>query len=166
MSAPAPPAVPGAPAGAVVEVPSRLRPAEDLLAAARTGLVAASTATAPDERYVAAHLAALRAASAVLAVRARPAPRRRGRGPRPTSAWVLLAQVAPGLAEWAQLFAAGARLRAAAATGDRRAVTRRQADDLLRDAEGFVALVEAELGQVSSPLLGPPVALAGARGAA
>ena len=136
-----------------VEVPSRLRPAQDLLAAARAGLAEAEAAVLPADRYVAAHLAALRAASAVLAVRARPAPRRRGRGPRPASAWTLLAQVAPPLAEWAGFFAAGADRRAAAASGVRGAVTARQADDLLRDAERFLVVVQAELGRGAQPSL-------------
>jgi len=43
------------------------------------GLLQACAARTPGERYVAAHLAALRAAAAVLAVRGRPSSRR----PRP-----------------------------------------------------------------------------------
>src|SRR5262249_50070503 len=61
-----------------------------------------------DERFRLAHLAALRTAAALFAQRARPAVRR-----RPTNAWVLLAQVAPELAEWASYFGAGASKRAA-----------------------------------------------------
>ena len=119
-------------------------PAETLLALARRGLVEACTAATPGERYAAAHLAALRAAAAVLACRARPAtsPRRS----RPTSAWVLLANVAPELAEWAGFFAAGARKRAAAEAGLPSAVTPREADDLVRDAETFLSVVETTLG--------------------
>lgn len=119
----------------------RLPPsATALLAAARAGVDAAAEAAAPVERYAAAHLAALRAAAAVLAVRAAPAPRR-----RPTSAWALLPAVAPALSEWAAFFAAGAPKRAAAEAGLRRAVTAREADDLLRDVTRFVALAAAEV---------------------
>ena len=54
--------------------------------------------------------------------------------------------MAPELAEWAAFFAAGAAKRAAAEAGSRRAVTEREADDLVRDADRFLALVEESLG--------------------
>ena len=131
---------------------SSLLPAGTLLALARRGLVEAASTPLPTERYAAAHLAALRAAAAVLACRARPAgaPVRRS---RPTSAWVLLAGVAPELAEWAGFFAAGARKRAAAEAGLPSAVTAREADDLLRDAQTFLAVIETTLGLAGSQLL-------------
>jgi hypothetical protein len=122
--------------------------AADLVGAARRGLVHAALAPQPAEKYVAAHLAALRAAAAVLAVRATG-----GRARRPASAWALLSRVAPELAEWAGFFAAGARKRAAAEAGLPRAVTAREADDLLRDAETFLGLVEATLGLAHQPAL-------------
>jgi SAV_6107-like HEPN len=114
----------------------------DLLEVARHGLAEAATARTASERYAAAHLAALRAAAAVLASRARPGNARSG----PRSVWVVLPQVAPELGEWAAFFAAGASKRAAAEAGLSGAVTAREADDLLRDAGSFVALVEATLG--------------------
>ena len=119
-------------------------PAGTLLALARRGLVEATSTDRPGERYATAHLAALRAAAAVLACRARPAGNTRRS--RPTSAWVLLANVAPELAEWAGFFAAGARKRAAAEAGLPSAVTPREADDLVRDAETFLSVVETTLG--------------------
>ena len=127
---------------------SRL-PASTLLALARRGLVEACDAATAGERYAAAHLAALRVAAAVLACRARPAgdPTVAPRRTRPTSAWVLLAAVAPELGEWAAFFAAGAGKRAAAEAGLSRAVTEREADDLLRDAGAFLAVVAGCLGQ-------------------
>ena len=70
------------------------------------------TTTVATERYAAAHLAALRTAAAVLAVRTRPAAHQ-----RPRNVWVLLPQVAPELTEWAAFFAAGAGKRAAAEAG-------------------------------------------------
>jgi len=106
--------------------------------------------TVPDvpTRYAGAHVAALRAAAALLAARARPAPARR----RPQrNAWVLLAEVAPELGEWARFFAAGAAKRAAAEAGSTRAVTEREADDLVRDADRFLAVVEQSLGLVPHP---------------
>jgi len=104
--------------------------------------IAASEATT---RFACAHVAALRAAAALLAARAKPAPTRR----RPQkNAWVLLAEVAPELAEWATYFAAGAGKRAAAEAGSTRSVTEREADDLVRDADRFLAVVEQSLGLV------------------
>src|SRR3954451_19044379 len=119
-------------------VPTALR----LVAASRAALREAERAETAAERYAIAHLSGLRAAAAVLAARARATDVRR----RPTSAWVLLAGVAPELGEWAAYFAAGADKRAAALAGMRSAVTAREADDLLRDAGIFLALVETTLG--------------------
>jgi hypothetical protein len=116
--------------------------AGQLLDQAHRGLDAAGRCTDLRERYATAHLAALRAAAAVLAARTRP----ETGGRRPRSAWVLLGQVAPELGEWATFFAAGAAKRAAAEAGLSRAVTAREADDLLRDALTFLALVETTLG--------------------
>lgn len=140
-----------APAAVPVGSTSRL-PASTLLALARRGLVEACGAATPGERYAAAHLAALRVAAAVLACRARPVagPSRRS---RPTSAWVLLAAVAPELAEWAAFFAAGAAKRAAAEAGLPSAVTPREADDLVRDVEAFLTMVEGSLGESGQLLL-------------
>lgn len=124
----------------------------DLLAAAHRGLTEAMLAETPAERYSRAHLAALRAAAAVLAVRARPT----GRRSRPRSVWVLLPTVAPELREWAEFFAAGAAKRSLAQAGVP-AVTAREADDLLRDAETFCTQVSHLLpisGQASLPATG------------
>ncbi len=108
-----------------------------LLEQARQGLLDAEYAAHPVDRYAQAQLAALRAAAAVLAVRARP-----GRRARPTSAWVLLAKVAPELAEWSVFFAAASATRAAAEAGVRRLVTSRDADDLIRQAAEFLAVAQ------------------------
>jgi hypothetical protein len=97
----------------------------------------AITSTGAPERYAHAHVSALRATAALLAARAQPMPSRRT---RQKNAWVLLAEVAPELGEWAAFFAAGA------GAGSRRAVTEREADDLVRDADRFLALVETSLG--------------------
>jgi hypothetical protein len=113
----------------------------------RRGLAEASFAQTPGEKYVLAHLSALRAAAAVLADRARPRPGRRG---RPVSAWRLLVAVAPELGEWAAFFAAGATKRAAAEAG-LPGVGSRDADDLLRQAGLFLEVVEAALGLPSQP---------------
>ena len=104
----------------------------------------AITARDAPTRYACAHVSALRAAAALLAARAHPAPRAR----RQKNAWVLLTEVAPELTEWAAFFSAGAAKRAAAEAGSTRAVTAREADDLVRDADRFLAVVEQALGLV------------------
>ena len=127
-----------------------------LMASARQGLAAAEDESSAGARYVAAHLAALRAAAAVVAVRAEPAGARRK---RPQSVWELLPRVEPALAEWAAFFAAGAGKRAAAEAGLLRAVSAHEADDLLRDAGTFVGLAESALGIPAQEVL--PLASAG-----
>jgi SAV_6107-like HEPN len=113
------------------------------LARAAESLSEATTTGDVPTRYACAHVAALRAAAALLAARAQPAsPRAR----RQKNAWVLLSEVAPELAEWAAFFSAGAAKRAAAEAGSTRAVTEREADDLLRDADRFLGVVEQSLG--------------------
>ena len=116
------------------------------LARAADSLREAATTTEVPLRYAQAHVAALRATAALLAARATPlagTPRRR---PAQKNAWVLLAEVAPEVAEWAAFFSAGAAKRAAAEAGSTRAVTEREADDLVRDADRFLGLVEESLG--------------------
>lgn len=122
-----------------------------LLHSARMGLDHAEDEPNTCARYVAAHLAALRAAAAV--VTAQSAARRSPRRQAPRSVWELLPRVEPALAEWAAFFAAGARKRAAAEAGISRAVTQHEADDLLRDATTFVSLAEQALGVPAQRLL-------------
>jgi SAV_6107-like HEPN len=126
------------------------RTPRELIALARRGLDEAAETRTDGLRYATAHLAALRAAAAVLSARARPAP---GRRSRLTSVWSLLVMVAPELSEWASYFAAGAGKRAAAEAGIPRVVSAREADDLLRAAEQFIAVVEVALGLSYQPLL-------------
>lgn len=112
--------------------------ASALLRQARAALAEARWEEEPSERFAASYLAALRGAAAMLAMRGRP---HRGRA-RPTSAWALLAKVAPEHAEWAAFFDSASATRAAVRSGITREVTRRGADDLLRQAGQFVALVD------------------------
>lgn len=120
--------------GAVAPTP---RAALGLLRQAAEGLAEAHRRPEPLMRYPAAYLAALRAAAAVLALRARPAPRRGGS----RNVWLLLGDIAPELAEWAAYFASCSATRAAAEAGIERLVSTRDADDLLRQAEQFLELV-------------------------
>ena len=105
----------------------------------------------PGTRYICAHLAALRAAAAIVAARGEPGTGTRRR--RPRSVWELLPQVEPALAEWAAFFAASAAKRAAAEAGLPRAATAREAEDLLRDAGTFLSVAERALGVDSQPML-------------
>ncbi|CAL9420183.1 SAV_6107 family HEPN domain-containing protein [Streptomyces sp. enrichment culture] len=125
----------------------------DLLAQARSGLEEAAVLETPNERYATAHLAALRTAAAVLAARGRPEHTPRARA-RIRSAWEVLPEIAPELADWSALFASGARCRARAEAGIRGAAGRRDADDLIRDVAMFLRLVERLL--VLQPVLPQP----------
>ncbi len=107
---------------------------------ARRAILAAEFAERPSERYLAAHLAALQIAAVVLAWRANPALARRGS--RPRNVWRMLADVAPEFAEWAAFFAATQAKREAVRAGATTIVSAREADDLLRDAQCFLAVVE------------------------
>jgi hypothetical protein len=129
-----PPVVPLSRCGGPTYRPSA---AGALFEQARRALLDAEYSAHPVDRYAQAHLAALRAAAAVLAARARP--RRRS---RPTSAWVLLATVAPELAEWSAYFATTSATRSAAEAGVRRLVTTRDADNLVRQAGEFLTLAQ------------------------
>ncbi|WP_069466618.1 SAV_6107 family HEPN domain-containing protein, partial [Actinacidiphila rubida] len=111
---------------------------------AHIGLEEAAALQAPHERYATAHLAALRTAAAVLAVRGRPEETGRRRR-RIRSVWEVLPEIAPELSEWSVLFAAGAERRARAEAGITGAASARDADDLVRSASMFLRLVERAL---------------------
>ncbi|MFG3467478.1 SAV_6107 family HEPN domain-containing protein [Streptomyces sp. NPDC047853] len=113
--------------------------AAELLNHARRGLREARAGTA-NERFATAHLAALRTAAAVLAVRGRPeatSGRRRIR-----SAWEVLPEVAPELSSWAALFASKSMQRARAEAGVSDAASPQEVQELVRDVGMFIRLVE------------------------
>ena len=89
------------------------------LARAAESLREAITTSEVPLRYAHAHVAALRATAALLAARATPVTGQSRRRSAQRNAWVLLAEVAPELAEWASFFSAGAAKRAAAGAGGR-----------------------------------------------
>jgi hypothetical protein len=121
----------------------------DDLQRARSSLAEAELARRPSDRYLAAHLAALRVVAIVLTHRrstlGRSTSRSRAAG-RPQNAWTMLAQVAPELAEWAAFFAATEAKRDAIRAGAGSIVSAREADDLVRDARAFLRLVERAVG--------------------
>ena len=104
-------------------------------------------------RYELAYLCVLRTGAAVLARRARP-----GSLPtRPHPIWGLLASTAPELAEWAQFFTVCGTHNAALVKGGAR-VSARQADDLIRDAATFLAIVRSMVSSTSPPPIGAEMA--------
>ncbi|WP_052851838.1 SAV_6107 family HEPN domain-containing protein [Streptomyces avicenniae] len=118
--------------------------AHDLLTQAERRLDEAAVLTDPGEAYVAAHLAALRAAAALIAVRGRPGSTERARR-RIRSVWEVLPEIAPELAEWSVLFAGSADRRARIDAGVRGVAGRQDADELRRAAGFFVRLVDEAL---------------------
>ncbi|MBB5869407.1 hypothetical protein F4553_002786 [Allocatelliglobosispora scoriae] len=136
-----------------INVPARLLPQRtpiELLTIAWRGLAEAESTDSAGQRYATAHLAALRAAAAVLSVRARPVAT--GRGPRDTSTWALLVRVAPELSEWAGYFAGSATKRSAAEAGIGR-VSAHEADDLVLAAGEFIQVVQDKLGLNAQPAM-------------
>lgn len=115
--------------------------AGQLLRRCEEGLRVAEQTSDPATRFCAAHLAAIRAAAAVLAVRGRPR-----RGSRVLNVWEVLPRVAPELSEWAAFYADRAVRRAAIEAGVTTAVTARDADDLCRQTAAFAEVVAAHLG--------------------
>jgi len=111
----------------------------DLIDRSRGSLLLACRAGDSAERYLESHLGALRAAAALLAVRSTAT----GRS-RPRSVWDVLPVVAPELSEWAAFFAGSARRRVVIQRGG--APTPREADDLLRQAEVFLEIVQDLIG--------------------
>ena len=111
----------------------------DLLDRSRGSLLTACRTGDAGERYVEAHLGALRAAAALLAARSSSS----GRS-RPCSVWEVLPRIAPELSEWATFFAGTARQRAAVERGG--PLSARESDDLLRQSEIFLEIVQDLLG--------------------
>ncbi|GAA2728566.1 SAV_6107 family HEPN domain-containing protein [Cellulomonas aerilata] len=120
--------------------------AVDLLRRADAELLAAQFSAAPDETFSHAHLAALRAAAAVLAVRGRPTGRR-----APRTVWDMLTAVAPEAGDWSTYFAAGAPIRRAIEAGRFDAVDADHAEATLCAAEDFLDEVRALLEAGRAP---------------
>ena len=123
---------------------ARVASALDLLDGASESLVESSHAVQVRERYLTAHLAALRAAAAVLAIRGPQLVGAERPSGGPPNIWELVPAVAPELSEWADFFAYSTSRRWAIDEGHE-VVTARDADDLLRQAQEFLELVRATL---------------------
>lgn len=125
-----------------------------LLRRADSELLAARFTADPDDRFVHAHLAALRGAAALVAAWGRPTTRR---GPR--AVWELLARTAPEFEAWTTYFASGASARADIEAGVAGVVDDARSGALLAAAEDFVdeiriALEESSAAGVTEPALG------------
>lgn len=125
--------------------PPLSRRIEALLSRSDAEVVAARLSQDPAERYLHAHLAALRAGAAL--VERSSTLRRRG---APRTVWDLVADARPGLAQWAGWFAAAAPRRAAIESGRWETVEDAEADAHVAAAEQFQDLVRAELGAAST----------------
>ncbi|MDO5628884.1 MAG: SAV_6107 family HEPN domain-containing protein [Mobilicoccus sp.] len=133
----------------------------DLLDRARASLFQACASETTTDRYCEAHLAALRSAAAIVADREGRCARSRRRGAPVRDTWGTLARLAPEFSEWADYFALCGERRRAFETGQR--AGSREADDLLRDAETFHALVLGALGLPVEVAAHPGLAVAGLR---
>jgi len=118
--------------------------AVDLMTRADAELLAAQFSSEAGERFVHAHLAGLRAAAAVLAVRGRPTGRR-----APRTVWEMLAAVAPEVETWSVYFAGGAARRQAVEAGRFDAVDAARAEEVLCAAEDFLDEVRVLLDPAS-----------------
>lgn len=133
------PTVPApAPSRADASAPPVPPAALELLARSDAELVAAQLAGTPEEQFLHAHLAALRAGAALLQVTGRP-----GGRTRPRTVWDMVAAVAPDLAPWTAFFAAGATLRSAVEAGRDGLVDLARAERTLAAAEDFQDSVRA-----------------------
>lgn len=114
----------------------------DLLTQAWRAIAEAQAAERAEQRFERASVAAVRAASAVLA-----GCPTRVRGARAQSVWTLVVRCAPELREWADFFAAATRtcVRLRSQGVPSGGITQRLADDLLRDADRFTHEVRALL---------------------
>lgn len=132
-------------AGGVTTAPAAL-PAGvlALLAQAHECRWEAEQTTEPAESYVSAHIAAFRAATALVLLRSRNRTRS-----RPASVWALLTEVAPEFGEWSEYFAARTDRRAAADAGISN-LTRAEAAELVARSGEFVSSAERILLEVLS----------------
>lgn len=124
---------------------------EQLLRRAHAELDELSAAASLDENFVHAHMAAIRAGAALLALH--PAPPRRRRAVR--SVWEQIAELDGVWEPWAALFASGAPLRAAIENGRPHRLDAEQVAHTQRAAAEFVGIVSDAIAAARSvpPLL-------------
>lgn len=115
--------------------------ASGLIDRAREGLEFALTAPTDTDRYCQAHIAALRAGAALLAVRGQ-WPKMRG---APRSVWEHLPDAYPELGEWATYFARTGRRRLELERGGGKALEPGEGSAVLASAREFVALAAGKI---------------------
>lgn len=115
------------------------REARERLARAEVLLEAAAAADRPEECIRDAYLAAIRAASAVLATR----PLWRPRRGRPRDVWSMLADAEPGFARWAGVLSGYSAVRVRAEAGLGGEGLAEVADELYALVGEFIDVVEA-----------------------
>ena len=125
---------------AIMSAARLVRRAEDELAQVTSG-------QDPQQAFVHAHMAALRAAAAVLEIQVVPGGRRR----RVRSVWEQLAESGLQWQEWAGYFAQGAHTRAAIESGRTVRLTRAEAEQLVAAATDFLGLVQDAVTSSARP---------------
>lgn len=125
----------------------RIQSAARLLTRAEQELTQVTSGQDPQQAFLHAHMAALRAAAAVLDLQVVPGGRRR----RVRSAWEQLAEVGPQWQEWADFFAQGAPVRAAIESGRAANVGAAEAEELVAAATDFLELVRGAVATSARP---------------
>lgn len=115
-----------------------------LLRRAHAELDSAHTSTSPQERFVLAHMAALRGAAAALATSGGTIGSKRR---KVQSAWVQLAELSPEWLPWVEYYSASAITRAEIESGQQRELQSSQAREAVRAASQFLKAVEAFVQQ-------------------
>lgn len=126
--------------------------AQQLVRRARLELESADASSDPQMRFLHAHMAAIRAASAVLVISGPVARHRR----RVLSVWEQLAEAGESWGAWAAMFAAGAPVRAAIEAGRASDLDDGTADAAASAVASFLEDVSAALAggeAVAAPLL-------------
>ncbi len=125
----------------------RIMSAARLMARAEGELAQVTSGQDPQEVFLHAHMAALRAAAALLELQVLPGGRRR----RVRSAWEQLAEVGPQWQEWADYFAQGAAVRAAIESGRSVRLSAAEADEVLAAATDFLDQVRTMVAASARP---------------
>jgi len=125
----------------------RIMSAARLMTRAERELAQVTSGQEPQESFLHAHMAALRAAAAVLELQVVPGGRRR----RVRSAWEQLAEAGPQWQEWADYFAQGAPVRAAIESGRTTTLSAAEADELVAAATDFLDVVRDEVSASARP---------------
>ena len=130
------------------------RTPEELLRRAHAELDQLSSRGAAEENFVHAHMAALRAGGALLALHPGPGARRRA----VRSVWEQIAELDERWGPWAALFAAGAPVRAAIESGRQHRLDPDQVARTEQAAVDFVAIVAEAIAAARADVQPPAMA--------